>query len=118
MTRKRAVGAGKSPAPKRRSRSTAKRKRSGATGFARHAAGATRHIRGRVNALRNIGYADILKYGLILLGAVFGYGKMESRVESMSKEQERQGRMVDAIYQRSLFQESGRSGPDIPVPDK
>ena len=117
MIRKPAAGARRKAAPKRNSRSTA-RKRSGATGFARHAAGATRHLRGQVSALRNIGAGDILKYGIMLIGLVFGYGKLVAKVDGIDKEQARQGKMVDAIYQRSLFAERGASGPEIPVPGK
>ncbi len=101
---------------------------SGATGRARSAGTRTRpsrgrgfahHVRRRVSVLASLAPADWLKIAGFLMAiatGLVGYGKNTARLEAIAKEQEREIKMIDAIYQRSLWEQGGKSGPEIPVP--
>jgi hypothetical protein len=113
--RRRAAGAGKVRAAKPRPRKTRTVRRA-SSGNAKRAGGITGLIR-RLN-LSHFGVSELLT-ALGLAGSVLafamGYGKVVAQQELMLKEQDRQGRLIDAIYQRQLWSERGTSGPLLPL---
>jgi hypothetical protein len=70
--------------------------------------------------LSHFGVSELLTV-LGLAGSVLafamGYGKVVAQQELMLKEQDRQGRLIDKVYERALFQQSGASGPPEQLPE-
>ena len=123
MIRPRAGGARSKAVPK-----TARSKKAGgrgATGGARTVGTRTRRSRSPAPSLPSLGVADWIKYGLAVIGllggvlaAVQSYGAMTAKVEAMAKEQERQGRVLQSVYDHVAWGQGGTAGPAPPLPGK
>lgn len=52
-----------------------------------------------------------IKYGAMLLGLAFGYGRLQTKVDVTAEK-------VDLLYQRALLIERGAAGPYLPLKEE
>lgn len=119
MIRPRAVGAARKAPPKKSA--VKKAGVSGATGRAPTARTKTRRLKIPTSARNGLGLGDWLKLaGVVgtLAGALIGYGQTQAKVDALVKEQERQGKVLQNVYDHVAFGQGGTAGPAPPLPAK
>ena len=116
MTRKPAASANPKARPKRAKMVTGRR---ATNGSARGAGGRTRPIlKSAPLGLSSGDWLKIAGFVAALAGALVGYGQTQAKVDALVKEQDRQGKVLQSVYDHVAWGQGGTAGPAPPLPTK